>query len=161
MNFIKLCFLIGLFLTTTIVFTQTDDLNEEVFKVAEIMPMFPGCPSELNTVQLKECARSRMLSFIYQNVQYPQKAIDLGVQGTVVIRFIVDTDGSILNPEIVRTVGAGTGEEALRVIKLFPKWNPGRNEGEPVKVQFNVPIKFKLDKKTIKALKKKKRKSKT
>lgn len=116
----------------------------EEFKVEETMPKFPGCEHIQNEEDRKSCAQARMLEFIYNTLVYPEVAIKNGVQGTVVIRFIVDKNGEIIEPEIVRDIGAKCGEAALKVVKSMPKWNPGTQKGKAVKVQFNLPIKFSL-----------------
>ena len=122
---------------------------EEIFKVVEDMPMFPGCENESDKAARKQCADKKMLEFIYKNIKYPAIARENGVEGTTVIRFVVDKDGSILDPEVVRDIGAGCGEEALRVVKMMnsmpQKWNPGKQRGRPVKVMFNLPVKFRLE----------------
>ena len=89
-----------------------------------------------------------MLEFIYKNIKYPTIARENGVEGVCVIRFVVEKDGTISEPEILRNIGAGCGEEALRVVKkmntLPQKWTPGKQRNSPVKVRFNLPVRFKL-----------------
>jgi TonB family protein len=68
-----------------------------------------------------------------------------GVTGTVYITFIIEKDGTLTNAKVLRGIGSGCDEEALRVVNMMPKWNPGEQKGKPVAVQFNLPIKFKLD----------------
>jgi protein TonB len=104
---------------------------QEVFKVVEQMPQYPD-------------GEAAMLKFIYDNIKYPAIARDNGVEGTVYIKFIVETDGSVTNVEVIRDIGGGCGEEAKRVVKQFPRWNPGKQRGRPVRVFFNLPVKFKL-----------------
>ena len=108
------------------------------------MPKFPGCENEGDEAAKKKCAQGKMLKFIYANIKYPAIARENGVEGTCVIRFVVDKQGNITIPEVVRDIGAGCGAEALRVVNMMPKWNPGKQRGRPVKVQFNLPVKFKL-----------------
>lgn len=105
--------------------------KEEVFTIVEQMPSFPGGDKEL-------------LNFIYSNIKYPALARENGVEGTAVISFVVDESGNISKLDIVRDIGAGCGQEALRVAKLMPPWNPGRQNGRPVKVLFKLPVRFKL-----------------
>ena len=111
--------------------------------------MFPGCESVGDKNERKQCAQKKMLEFIYSNIKYPPIARENGVEGTTVIRFVVEKDGSIGEPQIVRDIGAQCGEEALRVVKLMnnmpKKWNPGKQRGKPVRVYFNLPVKFKLE----------------
>lgn len=87
-----------------------------------------------------------LYKFIGQNINYPQQAIDKNIQGNVFASFLVDKDGSISDIKIERKLGYGTDEEAVRVLKLMKKWNPGTEKGKPVQVAYNMPIKFTLDK---------------
>ena len=127
----------------------------------EKMPRFYSEECEELTAQgidgAEKCAQKAMLEFIYVNIKYPKIARENGVEGTVVIRFIIDKDGVIKDAEILREIGAGCGEEAKRVIEMMPNWVPGEQFGKPVPVYFNLPIKFGLEKKKKK---KKKRKNK-
>lgn len=116
----------------------------EIYKVVDQMPRFPGCENEGDEMEKKYCSTDKMLKFIYRNIKYPEKARDNGSEGTAVISFVVEKNGSIVNPKIVRNVAGGCGEEALRVVKKMPNWTPGKQRGKTVRVQFNLPIKFKL-----------------
>lgn len=114
------------------------------------MPRFPGCENEAGDNNAKKaCADKKMLEFIYKNIKYPAIARENGVEGTCVIRFVVEKDGSIKDPQIVRDIGAGCGDESLRVVQLMntmgEKWTPGKQRGRSVRVQFNLPVKFKLE----------------
>jgi periplasmic protein TonB len=91
-----------------------------------------------------KCAEQKLLEFIYANIQYPGIARENGVSGTVYTRFVVERDGSISNIETVRDIGGGCGDETIRVIKLMPKWNPGKQRGNPVRVMFTLPVKYEL-----------------
>ncbi len=121
---------------------------QEIFKVVEQMPRFPGCEDLGSEAEKKKCAQEKMLEFIYGNIKYPAIARENGVEGTAVVRFVVEPDGKVTQAEVVRDPGAGTGEEALRVVNLMNqkgiKWVPGKQRGRPVRVQFNLPVKFKL-----------------
>ncbi len=118
---------------------------DEIFKVVEEMPTFPGCESISDKVERKKCVDKKLLEFIYSNIKYPAIARENSVEGMVVITFVVEKDGSITDARIARDIGAGCGQEALRVVKMMPKWNPGKQRGRPVRVQFNLPIRFKLE----------------
>ena len=118
---------------------------EEIFKVVEDMPTFPGCEDVSNKAERKQCADKKMLEFIYKNIKYPAIARENGVEGMVVIQFVVEKDGSISQPKIARDIGAQCGDEAMRIVKQMPKWNPGKQRGRAVKVQFNLPVRFKLE----------------
>lgn len=111
--------------------------QKEVFTVVEEMPTFPGGDEALG-------------KFLGENIHYPDSAIAKHIQGNVFVQFVVNKDGAVGDVKILRGIGGGCDEEALRVIKLMPRWNPGKQRGEPVAVQFNLPIRFALDKKKSK-----------
>jgi protein TonB len=104
----------------------------QVFLSAEQMPEFPGGEKE-------------MMAYLYENVKYPQMARETGIQGTVFVKFVVEKNGSVSRVEVLRGIGGGCDEEAVRVILSMPKWNPGKQNGLPVRVFFNIPLKFKLN----------------
>lgn len=121
-----------------------------LYKLAEEMPRFPGCEKLDTTIEVKnQCAQRSLLNFIYQNIQYPYEAREKGVEGTVVIGFVVEKDGSITQPKIVKDIGEGCGAEALRVVNLMlqykVRWSPGKNKQQPIRVAFNLPVRFKLE----------------
>lgn len=122
---------------------------EEIFKVVEEMPRFPGCEDLGSAAEKKACADKKMLEFIYKNIKYPAIARENGVEGTCVVQFVVDRDGTIKDAQVVRDIGAQCGQEALRVVNLMNekgiKWTPGKQRGRNVKVQFNLPVKFRLE----------------
>jgi TonB family protein len=103
-----------------------------LYTVVENQPSFKG-------------GQEAMVKFLMENIQYPPEAKKKGVQGTVFVQFVVKADGSVTNVKVLRGIGSGCDEEAFRVVKLMPKWNPGTEKGKPVSVAFNLPIKFKLD----------------
>ncbi len=118
---------------TPIVFEEEEEVDEQViFTVVEDQPEFPG----------GEEARQR---FLEQNLRYPQMAREAGIQGTVFVTFVVEIDGSVTDVRILRGIGGGCDEEALRVVRMMPRWEPGRQRGQPVRVQFNMPIRFRLN----------------
>jgi len=115
------------------------------------MPNFPGCADTLSRSEKKQCVDEKMNEYIYANLKYPTLARENGIEGTVVIRYYVDKDGRIRAPQLLKDIGAGCGQEALRVIKSMDnvtdeKWTPGKSRGKPVKVYFNLPIEFDLEK---------------
>ena len=85
------------------------------------------------------------MNSLQKKIKYPQVAKDSKFQGTVYVQFTVDKDGSIINPKVVRDIGAGCGEEALRVVKMMPKWKPVEQRGVKIRTQFTLPITFELD----------------
>ena len=122
----------------------------EFFKIVEQMPRFPGCEDLGGSKkEVEQCAQRKLLEFIYKNIKYPAIARENGVYGTVVVRFMVETDGSISNTEVVRDIGAQCGQEVLRVVQLMNKkglhWTPGMQRGLAVRVQFNLPVRFRLE----------------
>lgn len=106
--------------------------ESEIITVAEQSPRFPGGDEAL-------------LKFIQSNMKYPKIAQENGIAGTVVAAFTIEEDGSITNPQIVRDIGNGCGREVLRLISLMPKWIPGTQNGEVVRVRYILPVKFHLD----------------
>lgn len=131
--------------------------KKEIFKVVEQMPRYPGCDQiEGDAATIKKCADRKMLEFIYTHVRYPAKARQNGVEGAVVVSFVVEKDGSITNPKVIRNPGAGLGEEALRIVGMMAdgeKWTPGKQRGQNVRVQFIIPIRFELNKEHEEGLK--------
>ena len=101
------------------------------FDVVEQMPQFPGGPAAL-------------MEFLSKNVKYPQEAYKNGIQGRVIVTFVINKDGSISDAKVVKSVDPQLDEEALRVVHSMPNWIPGRQNGEPVNVKYTVPITFKL-----------------
>ncbi len=125
-------------------------VEEEIFKVVEQMPRFPGCEDSGGSDKEKEeCAKQKMLQYIYKNLKYPAIARENGVEGMAVVQFVVEKDGSVAEAKIVRDPGAGTGASALKVVEAMnsmgSKWTPGKQRGRAVKVQYTLPVKFKLE----------------
>ena len=106
--------------------------NDTVFQIVEQMPEFPGGVEAL-------------MKYISDNVKYPQEAKDKNISGRVVLGFVIEKDGSVNEVKVLRGIGGGCDDEAVRVIKTMPKWKPGRQKGEPVRVFYQIPINFKLD----------------
>ncbi|MEL6656268.1 MAG: energy transducer TonB [Bacteroidota bacterium] len=122
---------------------------EMIFKKVEEPPRFPGCEQITDKAQRHACQQHKLLLFIYGNITYPETAIKNGIEGTVIITFIVEKDGRITEANILREIGGGCGEESLRVVNLMNeqgiRWIPGKVQGRAVRVQFNLPVKFKLE----------------
>lgn len=128
---------------------KVEEEIEEIHVIVEEMPRFPGCEHLANYDESKQCADKKMLEFIYKNIKYPTIARENNVQGTAVVTFVIEKDGSISNIEILRDPGAECGAEAVRVVEMMQnlpnKWLPGRQGNENVRVRFNLPVKFRLD----------------
>lgn len=105
--------------------------KEEVFMVAEQMPEFPGGMKE-------------MLKFLQENVKYPENAMKNNVQGRVIVQFVIEKDGTPTEFKVLRSVDPDLDAEALRVMKAMPKWKPGMQKGQVVRVKFTVPVSFTL-----------------
>lgn len=116
-----------------------------IHRIVDQMPRFPGCEKSDKPAALKNaCAKDKLIQFISGELRYPAEASKEGLEGMVLVSFVVDEIGKIQTPEVARDIGGGCGEEALRVVNLMPQWIPGMNEGEAVKVRFNLPIHFKF-----------------
>lgn len=118
--------------------------GEEVFKNVEEMPRFPGC-EDMAAAERNQCAQTKLMEFIFNNIKYPAEAKEKGIEGTVYVKFIVEKDGTIADAEIARNVEGGCGEEVLRLVYTMPKWVPGKKDGKAVRTEFALPVKFKLD----------------
>jgi TonB family protein len=140
----RFIFLIGLFLMFSInIFAQkidVEDVENLVFAVVEDMPSFPTCSEDKD----RKCTEAEVKAFIKENLQYPDYAYKNGVEGVCVISCIVEKDGSFSDFKIARNIGAGTGEEALRIMKLLPNFQTGKQRGEAVRVQMNFPVRFEI-----------------
>ena len=104
----------------------------KVYDIVEQMPSFPSGPAEL-------------MKWLSSHVQYPAIAIESCIQGTVIVAFIVEPDGSVSNAKLVRSVDPCVDQEALRVVRQMPKWKPGKQDGSTARVKFHLPIKFMLE----------------
>lgn len=114
--------------------TQTDIKKEESnapLTIVEQMPAFPG-------------GNAALMQYLAKNVKYPMIAIETGVSGRVVISFVVERDGSISNVKVMKSVDASLDNEAMRVVSGMPKWIPGRQNGNTVRVKYQVPVSFRL-----------------
>ncbi len=111
---------------------STYSMSYTFFKTDTVEPSFVG-------------GENARMDFIGKNLIYPYKAKEEGIQGEVFVSFFIEKDGSITNAEIIRDIGGGCGDEVLRVIKLMPRWNPGKIRGKPVKVKYIINTYFILD----------------
>ena len=105
--------------------------NQQVFDVVEQMPSFPG-------------GEAALTAFLSSNTKYPEIALENNIQGRVVVKFIVEKNGSITDVHVVKSVDPSLDKEAVRVVKSMPKWTPGKQNGQAVRVQYLVPVTFKL-----------------
>ncbi|WP_116127926.1 energy transducer TonB [Lewinella sp. IMCC34183] len=113
--------------------------------VVEEMPLFPGCERLTDYAAQKKCADRAMLEFIYRTVRYPDRARRYGVQGMAVVSFIIETDGRVTGITPLMGLNEDIRREIVRIVELMPRWHPGRVDGQAVRVQFNLPVKFELE----------------
>ncbi len=110
---------------------QEKENKDKVYEVVGVKPEYPGGTDALRT-------------FLASQVEYPAEAKKKGIKGKVFVSFIIDKDGSVIEPKVVKSVDPLLDKEAIRVFSEMPKWKPGKNEGKFVKVTFTVPINFAL-----------------
>ena len=110
---------------------EEEVVEQEIFQIVEEMPAVPG-------------GEKALLEYVAKNIKYPQIARETGIQGRVFVGFVVEPDGSVSNVKILRGIGGGCDEEAMRVIKSLPKWKPGKQRGKAVRVSYQIPVVFKL-----------------
>lgn len=111
-----------------------DKKKETIFKVVDLMPEYPG-------------GEQALYQYLSETISYPDTATKNGIEGLVKVKFVVDEYGSIVDVKTTnKRIGYGLEEEAMRVIKMMPPWKPGKNDGRPVKVYFQIPIRFALPK---------------
>lgn len=115
---------------------EAQDPNEPM-TFAEQMPEFPG-------------GKDALVAFISKNLNYPEQAVEEGIEGVVYVSFVVEKDGKISNTKVLRGIGGGCDEEALRVVQGMPNWTPGKQRGEALRVKYNLPIRYKLAEGTTK-----------
>jgi periplasmic protein TonB len=105
---------------------------EQIFTIVEQQPEFPD-------------GQAALFKWLGANVKYPAVARENGIEGTVYVGFVVNTDGSIVDVSVKRGIGGGCNDEATRVVSNMPRWKPGKQQGRAVRVAYTLPIKFKLE----------------
>lgn len=131
-SFISALFLILSFAFISSYAQEKETEAKSVFKTVEEMPEFPG-------------GQEALRDFIMKNVRYPREAHEKGIQGRVYVQFNVDTDGSVTDASIIRSVDPLLDQEALHVVNAMPKWKPGKQKGQFVKVAYTIPVSFALE----------------
>lgn len=106
--------------------------NDMEYCIVEMMPQYPG-------------GLAAMLKYIRENIKYPEQAMKKGIQGRVTVSFIIEKDGSISDVRPILSVHPLLNKEAVRVVESMPKWTPGKQNGKPVRVRYNLPVMFKLN----------------
>ena len=126
----KLILLVALALfCCTSAMAQTVVVDDEIFLVVENEPEFLG-------------GEDSLYAYIARNIKYPEAAKKEKIEGRVFVTFIVEKDGQVSSAKLLRDIGGGCGEEAIRVVKSMPKWKPGTQRGKPVRVQYHIPLHF-------------------
>ena len=120
-----------LFCGTTVFAQDANEDTDKAYEVVDEMPSFTG-------------GQGALMQFLANNVKYPTVAFENGVQGRVLVGFIVERDGSLSNVKVERSVDPALDKEAVRVVKAMPKWQPGKKNGSAVRVKFTVPITFRM-----------------
>ena len=115
-----------------VVTVEPEPEEEEIFMVVEDQPEFPG-------------GTAALLDYLRKNIKYPAICRENNIQGRVLVTFIVNKDGAIVEPEVVKSVNPSLDKEALRVISQMPNWKPGSQRGKPVRVKYTVPVNFRLN----------------
>jgi protein TonB len=129
MSLMAICCLTTVLAQKTVV--SQKDQKEDPFNVVEDMPAFPG-------------GMEAMIQFISSNIKYPADAKKQKVDGRVLVKFVVEKDGSITEVKVIKPAFPSLDAEAIRVVKAMPKWKPGYQNGKAVRVQFTMPINFSL-----------------
>lgn len=111
--------------------TAAQEATEQIYTEVDELPQFPG-------------GNEAMYQWLFNNIRYPAAAAENGIDGRVVVKFVVEPDGMITNVEIVNSVDPDIDAEAKRVVRRMPKWIPGKNKGKPVRSYFIMPVTFKL-----------------
>lgn len=111
---------------------EEPEKEEEIFQVVENQPEFPG-----GMVELKK--------YLQKNIKYPTICQEQGIQGRVVVQFVVNSDGSIVDAQVIKPVNPHLDKEAVRVVNAMPKWKPGEQRGKKVRVRFTLPVTFRLN----------------
>lgn len=114
------------------IIVEEEPEEPEVFMVVEDMPEFPG-------------GTAALMQYLQKNIKYPAICRENNIQGRVLVTFIVNKDGAVVEPEVVKSVNPSLDKEALRVISTMPKWKPGSQRGKPVRVKYTVPVNFRLN----------------
>lgn len=111
---------------------EEEEISEEpIFVIVESMPTFPG-------------GMKKLMAYLHNNIKYPTQAKEVGIQGKVFVSFVIETDGSVTDVILLRGIGGGCDEEAIRVISNMPNWIPGKQRNIPVRVRFTLPVSFRL-----------------
>ena len=110
---------------------KSEENDDVIFGMLDPEPEYPG-------------GIEALYNFMRENIRYPQEAKKLGIEGRVFVNFVIDTDGTVSEPRILRDIGGGCGEEVLRVVNMMPRWKPALHRGKPLRTRYNLPVSFTL-----------------
>ena len=116
---------------------KEDSGNNGIFQVVELLPEFPGGMAEL-------------MKYLKKNLRYPQICKEQGLQGRVIVQFVVNPDSTLSDFNVIKSVNPHLDKEALRVVSSMPKWKPGEQRGKPVSMRMTLPVTFRLPEDTVK-----------
>ncbi len=125
---------------------EVEEETDEIFNfaVVENKPVYPGCEKYATEDEKFQCFNQSIIKHINKNFKFPEMARQMGIQGRIYVNFVVEKNGSISNVTIARGVDKLLDDEAMRVVKLLPKFQPAKQRGKPVRMQYTVPINAKL-----------------
>ncbi len=121
-----------------------EDDTDEILIAAPQMPRFGDCNGYLTEIEHAKCSEKQLLEYIYDKVNYPVQAREIGLEGMVVAQFVINKKGKVTDIKILRDIGGGTKEEVLRLIENMPDWTPGKQNYRPVNVRITLPVRFRL-----------------
>jgi len=122
---------------------KLDETDKKVaLQQVDQLPVFVGCDATLEGDALRQCSNQKMIEFVSKNMIYPKAAVENGIEGMVVVSFMVEADGSVSEVKSVKGIGGGCEEEVMRVLYSMPDWKPGMKDGKPVRTELKLPVKF-------------------
>ena len=125
-----------------------EGIEPDTAKPVEIAPSFPCDPKHaegIATLTAKNCGERSLMAYLSRNIQYPKSARDIELQGRAIISFVIGKDGSVENVEALRGLSRDIEAECIRVVSQMPKWEPGSQNGKPVRVKYTLPISLRLE----------------
>ena len=141
--------LIGILITFTATNANAQTKQKNAPKIKDKASLIKADNKVYNVTEVEQKPNfiggdAALFKYLGENIKYPAMARENGIEGTVYVEFIIAKDGSITEANVKRGIGGGCNEEALRVVNSMPKWKPGKQQGNPVKVKYTLPVKFKL-----------------
>lgn len=142
----RLTFLIGFFIISLSANANTFNFQSDSSKPIETLPYLEMCSDIEDEAERLKCSNENMIRIIEENFKYPSFARENGIEGTVIVSFIIRKDGTLDSLHVIKDIGYKCGDAAMDCIKALPKFSPGTQFGVPVDVVFNLPLKFGLEK---------------